>query len=60
MAATSEAASTPVALLNVSYDPTRELWKDVNAVYSKTATPAVEIKQSHGGSGTSASGGGWT
>jgi sulfate/thiosulfate-binding protein len=46
-------AST-IALLNVSYDPTRELWKDVNAVYAKTATPPVEIKQSHGGSGTQA------
>jgi sulfate/thiosulfate transport system substrate-binding protein len=47
-----------VALLNVSYDPTRELWRDLNARFvpryeAETGT-RVEIKQSHGGSGTQA------
>ena len=44
-----------VTLLNVSYDPTRELYKDVNAAFGaqwKTKTgDAVTINQSHGGSG---------
>ncbi|MBL8797304.1 MAG: sulfate ABC transporter substrate-binding protein [Planctomycetia bacterium] len=47
-----------VTLLNVSYDPTRELWKDLNekftAEYEKTTGVPVEIKQSHGGSGSQA------
>jgi sulfate transport system substrate-binding protein len=42
-------------LLNVSYDPTRELYQDFNAAfikYWKTKTgQTVQIKQSHGGSG---------
>src|SRR5690349_9741516 len=45
-------------LLNVSYDPTRELWKDVNehfvASYEKETGNKVEIKQSHGGSSSQA------
>jgi sulfate/thiosulfate-binding protein len=45
-------------LLNVSYDPTRELYKDVNAAFAaewKARTgDEVEIKQSHGGSGKQA------
>jgi sulfate transport system substrate-binding protein len=48
----------PVRLLNVSYDPTRELYKDVNgayAVYWKGRTgQTVTIDQSHGGSGAQA------
>jgi len=45
-------------LLNVSYDPTRELWRDINAAFipkyqAQTGT-ALEIKQSHGGSATQA------
>ena len=52
------AARAEQTLLNVSYDPTRELYKDVNAQFSaqwqaKTGE-AIEIKQSHGGSGTQA------
>src|SRR5688572_13948155 len=47
-----------VELLNVSYDPTRELYKDVNAAFAaqwKASTgDDVEIKQSHGGSGKQA------
>ena len=55
-AATTQAAS--VELLNVSYDPTRELYKDVNAAfadqYKKDTGDSVTIKQSHGGSGKQA------
>ena len=45
-------------LLNVSYDPTRELWRDINAAFipkyqAQTGT-TLDIKQSHGGSGTQA------
>jgi sulfate/thiosulfate transport system substrate-binding protein len=45
-------------LLNVSYDPTRELYKDLNPVFAadwkaKTGED-VTIKQSHGGSGKQA------
>ena len=47
-----------VELLNVSYDPTRELWRDLNAAFlshyeERTGTP-LTIKQSHGGSATQA------
>jgi len=45
-------------LLNVSYDPTRELYQDVNAAFAaqwKARTgKAVTIQQSHGGSGKQA------
>ena len=45
-------------LLNVSYDPTRELWRDINAnfipVYGKQSGRTLTIKQSHGGSSTQA------
>ncbi len=48
----------PITLLNVSYDPTRELYKDINAAFAsywKTRTgQALDIKQSHGGSGKQA------
>ncbi len=51
-------SATPVTLLNVSYDPTRELYGDFNkafAAYWKTKTGQdVTIKQSHGGSGKQA------
>jgi sulfate/thiosulfate transport system substrate-binding protein len=46
------------SLLNVSYDPTRELYADFNkafaAAYQKETGKSVEIKQSHGGSGSQA------
>jgi sulfate/thiosulfate-binding protein len=52
------AAPAAVSLLNVSYDPTRELYEDYNkafAVYwKKKAGQTVTIKQSHGGSGKQA------
>lgn len=45
-------------LLNVSYDPTRELYKDINAQfarqYEKDGGNKVSIRQSHGGSGSQA------
>jgi sulfate/thiosulfate transport system substrate-binding protein len=47
-----------VSLLNVSYDPTRELWRDVNqafaARYEKEKGVKVNVKQSHGGSSSQA------
>ena len=47
-----------VELLNVSYDPTRELYKDVNehfiAQWEKSSGDKLTIKQSHGGSGKQA------
>ncbi|MDP2017363.1 sulfate ABC transporter substrate-binding protein [Hydrogenophaga sp.] len=47
-----------VTLLNVSYDPTRELYVEVNAAFAKhwkaKTGQDVSIKQSHGGSGKQA------
>jgi sulfate/thiosulfate-binding protein len=52
------AAANAVELLNVSYDPTRELYQDYNAAFIKhwkeTTGEDVTIKQSHGGSGKQA------
>src|ERR1700741_2931513 len=52
------AYAAEVSLLNVSYDPTRELYADFNkafaAAYQKETGKTVEIKQSHGGSGSQA------
>jgi len=54
----AQQAPAPVTLLNVSYDPTRELYVDYNkafAAYWKGKTgQEVTIKQSHGGSGKQA------
>src|SRR3569832_1888972 len=54
----SSAFAADVSLLNVSYDPTRELYVDFNkafaAAYQKETGKSVEIKQSHGGSGSQA------
>ena len=51
-------AAAPVRLLNVSYDPTRELYKDINARFARrwqaSTKQQVEIRQSHGGSGKQA------
>ncbi|MGE0775351.1 MAG: sulfate ABC transporter substrate-binding protein [Sphingomonadaceae bacterium] len=38
-------------LLNVSYDPTRELYEQINAAFIKKAGGGIAIRQSHGGSG---------
>jgi sulfate transport system substrate-binding protein len=52
------ASAADFSLLNVSYDPTRELYVDFNrafaAAYQKETGKSVEIKQSHGGSGSQA------
>ncbi len=54
----SPSFAADVSLLNVSYDPTRELYVDFNkafiAAYQKETGKSVEIKQSHGGSGSQA------
>src|SRR3954452_22922680 len=54
----SSALAADINLLNVSYDPTRELYVDFNkafaAAYQKETGKSVEIKQSHGGSGSQA------
>jgi sulfate/thiosulfate-binding protein len=54
----SSAFAADITLLNVSYDPTRELYADFNkafaAAYQKDTGKSLEIKQSHGGSGSQA------
>ena len=54
----SSAFAADFSLLNVSYDPTRELYAEFNkafaAAYQKETGKSVEIKQSHGGSGSKA------
>lgn len=51
-------AQADSTLLNVSYDPTRELYQDFNAAFAKhwqaKSGEKVTIKQSHGGSGKQA------
>ncbi len=60
LAGASLVAQAQTTLLNVSYDPTRELYQQYNAAFAKYwqarggvngAGEKVEIKQSHGGSG---------
>ncbi len=57
-AAALGAAAKDITLLNVSYDPTRELYQDFNKAFAahwKARTgDTVTIKQSHGGSGKQA------
>jgi sulfate/thiosulfate transport system substrate-binding protein len=52
------ASAAEVTLLNVSYDPTRELYQDYNAAFAKywqaKTGDKVTVKQSHGGSGKQA------
>lgn len=56
LSAIAEAAE--VALLNVSYDPTRELYQEYNAAFAKywkgKTGDTVTVRQSHGGSGKQA------
>lgn len=51
-------ANGKAMLLNVSYDPTRELYEDVNRAFAadwqRTTGAQVQIQQSHGGSGKQA------
>jgi len=46
--------AAPSELLNVSYDPTRELYQQINAAFAKAWKQPITIKQSHGGSGKQA------
>ncbi|MES2355990.1 MAG: sulfate ABC transporter substrate-binding protein [Pseudomonadota bacterium] len=56
----ASAVSADTTLLNVSYDPTRELYQDFNQAFAKyyktKAGETVSVKQSHGGSGKQARG----
>jgi sulfate transport system substrate-binding protein len=51
-------AQKEIALLNVSYDPTRELYQEFNAAFAKywkvKIGETVTVRQSHGGSGKQA------
>ena len=51
-------ADANITLLNVSYDPTRELYQDFNPLFAKhwkeKTGESLTIKQSHGGSGKQA------
>jgi sulfate transport system substrate-binding protein len=55
---TPAAYAADVTLLNVSYDPTRELYQDYNAAFAKywkaKTGDNVTVRQSHGGSGKQA------
>jgi len=50
--------ATEISILNVSYDPTRELYQDFDAAFAKywkaKNGDEVKVKQSHGGSGMQA------
>lgn len=52
----SQAIAKDITLLNVSYDPTRELYRDYNQAFAKyylaKTGDTVKIDQSHGGSGS--------
>src|SRR6266571_2236988 len=54
----SSALAADINLLNVSYDTTRELYAEFNKAfanaYQRETGKSVEIKQSHGGSGSQA------
>ena len=54
----SSLASAQTTLLNVSYDPTRELYRDINALFiadwKQKSGEAVAVRMSHGGSGAQA------
>ncbi len=58
MSGAARGTPEPIELLNVSYDPTRELYRDVNQAFAahwlaKTGQ-AVTVNQSHGGAGKQA------
>ena len=58
LTAVAPAAHADTTLLNVSYDPTRELYQDINAAFAKQwkakTGESLTIRQSHGGSGAQA------
>ena len=53
-----QARAADVTLLNVSYDPTRELYQEIDAGFARywqgKTGKVVEVQQSHGGSGKQA------
>jgi sulfate/thiosulfate transport system substrate-binding protein len=55
---TGAAHAADITLLNVSYDPTRELYADINKAfaprYKAETGKTIDLKQSHGGSGRQA------
>lgn len=57
-ASDDKGSKDPVTLLNVSYDPTRELYRDFNTAFAKhwkdQTGQVVTIEQSHGGAGKQA------
>jgi sulfate transport system substrate-binding protein len=58
LAAVAAAGAADTVLLNVSYDPTRELYADYNKAFAahwrKKSGQEVSVRQSHGGSGKQA------
>src|SRR5579864_640952 len=54
----SRTVAAPTQLLNVSYDPTRELYQQINRAFAQRWQASIKhqitIKQSHGGSGKQA------
>jgi sulfate transport system substrate-binding protein len=59
LAYASAASAADITLLNVSYDPTRELYAAINKAFAARFTAShprdkIDIKQSHGGSGSQA------
>src|SRR4051794_21372376 len=54
----SAGTSSGINLLNVSYDPTRELWAELNQAFKQDfeqkTGQTIDIRQSHGGSGSQA------
>ncbi|HKD20355.1 MAG TPA: sulfate ABC transporter substrate-binding protein, partial [Rhizomicrobium sp.] len=58
LATAGAASAAEVTMLNVSYDPTRELYKDINAAFAKQwkakTGDDLKINMSHGGSGAQA------
>src|SRR5262245_32165435 len=58
LGACGQGPSSEVTLLNVSYDPTRELYEEINVAFAaqwqQTHGQSVRINQSHGGSGRQA------
>src|SRR4051812_4925482 len=58
LATAAGAFAKSIELLNVSYDPTRELYKEYNAAFEKywkaKSGDTVKVQASHGGSGKQA------
>jgi ABC-type sulfate transport system substrate-binding protein len=54
----AQRASAQTTLLNVSYDPTRELYRNINGLFEadwkRKTGEAITVRMSHGGSGAQA------